>query len=388
MNFLDLISTLEIESYPEKLKEIYDGGMSLSDFDESAIDALDSEYSVVGECKVSLKECLAHIRKDEALWKYTCAAAAYLPEASHPDGFELILPKVDTEYPLCYYSALLLVMALPKAIKNYLNRGFTKEEAINIYSAIKSRINSSKSGLNAQGYNWLRHYTSSVIFKTSMFSVTPRRLRYPVILLKNNLGEYKIMMTRGKIHRSGKIFGSAGYTDEDGSFDAEFSEDENFYTGHEVIDAKVSKNATALRKSEWRAVVKEGDGFAGIHIPRGADLTCEKMEKSFKEALEIAKERYPDYNIKAVHCSTWLLEPRLCDILGPNSKITGFNQKFLKYPIKSNGKELFGFAFPSGIQSYEELPEDTSLQRKLKKIYLDGEFIHAHAGFVTSIGLE
>ena len=62
--------------------------------------------------------------------------------------------------------------------------------------------------------------------------------------------------------------------------------------------------------------------------------------------------------------------------------IKRFSDRFIKYPIKSGGKELFPFAFPGNFESYEKLPENTSLQRKLKKLYIDGGVIHAHAGFV------
>jgi hypothetical protein len=202
------------------------------------------------------------------------------------------------------------------------------------------------------------------------------------MLLKNSKGEYKILMIERKIHRDGKIFGSAGYTDEEGSFIADFTETDEFYMGHEVIDARISREVSKLYKSEWRLITKQGDGMAGVHIPRGSDLSDEKMMKSFKEAFEMTARHYPDFNPKTVHCQTWMLEPKLAEILGPDSKITGFINKFLKYPVKSNGQELFGFAFPIEFDSYESLPEDTSLQRKLKAMYIGGEFIHAHAGFV------
>lgn len=382
MSFSEIISALGIEEYPAELEEIYKNNEVVSNFDAKAIDALDEEYNVIGERKESLKACLTLIRENEALWKYTCAAAAYLSRTSHPDGFKLVLPKVDTEHPLCYYPALLLTMALPEAINNYFKRGFSKDEIVSIYKGFRSAINLPDASAIAQKYNWLRHYTSSAIFLTSLFSVTPRVLRRPLILLKNDRGDYKIMMTGGRYHRDGKVLGSAGYTDEDGAFDAEFSEDEIFYTGHEVIDSCVTKEVSSLRKSEWQVVIREGDGIAGIHIPRGADLSDERMKKSFREAFDIMKERYPDYNPKAVHCSSWLVCPKLAELQGANSNITRFVNTFIKYPIKSAGTELFGFAFPKKQDSYEELAEDTSLQRKIKAIYLSGEFIHAHAGFV------
>lgn len=393
MTFSEIIEELGIESYPAELEEIYKDAKGVLNFSEKDIDMLEREYSVIGACQAELVDCLNEIRSNSALWEYTAAAAAYLSRVSHAEGLKLKLPSVSNEYPTCYYSALLLVMAMPEAINNYLRRGFSKDEVADIVSAFRAKMNASnesgeKLGLDSSAYNWLRHYTSSVIFKTSLFGITPRILNSPLMLLKNSCGEYKIMMTGGRFHRDGKILGSAGYTDEGGAFDAEFSEDEKFYTGHEVIDSRVSNELSRLSKSEWRIVLKQGDGFAGLHIPRNAELTDERMNKSFREAYKLTVERYPDYNPKGVHCSTWLLDPKLSEILGPGSNIARFQSRFTKYPIKSGGKELFGFAFPKNVNSYKDLPENTSLQRKLKAMYINGEFICAHAGFVTDIDFD
>ena len=122
--------------------------------------------------------------------------------------------------------------------------------------------------------------------------------------------------------------------------------------------------------------------MVGLHIPRNADLSEESMTKGFHDAMEKTLRHYSDLSPKVVHCSTWLLSPTLADLCGHKGGITRFQNRFIKYPIKSGGKELFGFAFPSGIENYEDLPEDTSLQRKLKALYISGGFSLAHAGFV------
>lgn len=377
MLFSEIANAVGITEYPDKLEEIYKSGGGVSNFDGSSIDELDEKYSVIGECKERVKECLEEIKKDAPLFEYTRVAAEYLTRVSQEEGYALKLPNTDKEY----YTTLLMVMALPAAIEKYLERGFSIEEVKKIFIPFKSTINS-VADINAAGrYNWLRHYTSSVIFPTSLFVITPRIITPPVMLLKNKQGEYKILMMGGRFHRDGKNLGSSGYTDEEGAFDAAFAEDESSYTGHEVIDAKVMKEASVLSKDEWTLVTKQGDGMAALHIPRGADLSDEKMFESFKEAIRLTKERYPDFNPKTVHCSTWMLDPKLKEILGNASKITGFINKFLEYPIKSNGQELFGFVFPKNL-SYEELPEGTSLQRKLKAMYINGETINAHSGFI------
>ena len=145
------------------------------------------------------------------------------------------------------------------------------------------------------------------------------------------------------------------------------------------------RDTAEYKKCDWDILLKEGDGFAGVHIPRGADLTDEKITESFKIALEKTKKHYPDFSAKTVCCSSWMLDPSLVEILGEKSKIAGFVRRFLKYPMKSNEKSIFGFVFPKIFDSYTSLPEDTTLRRKLKERYLRGEYIHTFSGVVPDI---
>ena len=41
-----------------------------------------------------------------------------------------------------------------------------------------------------------------------------------------------------------------------------------------------------------------------------------------------------------------------------------------------------GYLFPANIEDYTKLPEDTSLQRKIKKVYLDGGYIYGGGGII------
>jgi hypothetical protein len=48
--------------------------------------------------------------------------------------------------------------------------------------------------------------------------------------------------------------------------------------------------------------------------------------------------------------------------------------------VRSTGKEVFNFVHPEPFDSYEELPETTSLERMLKNRYLANDPIYVHAG--------
>jgi hypothetical protein len=241
-----------------------------------------------------------------------------------------------------------------------------------------------KQGLDKAGFGWLRLYATALVFPAGCFNVTPKFYSGNFIFIKNvNTGEVLPLALRGVYHKTGAVLGSAGYTDEDGSFEAVYREDDDAFYGHASENNYVSPVARTFKKSEWRAVFREGDGAVGLHIPRGADLSPESVEEGFKLSMELTKKHYPEFNARAIHCVSWMLDPNLADMLGEESKIIKFLNRFTKHPVKNNGEGVFTFVFPGKPEDLTELPENTSLQRKLKKRYLDGKFIHLFGGIVS-----
>ncbi len=385
MTFSEMIDTLGIEAYPEELPRIFESEREPIDLSGETLRKLDAEYGALGERLSDLVACAKAVNENEALREYTRCAVKFLAATNHTAGFKLKIPTLDTDTVFYHYQILLLALTLPYGIANYKRRGFPDDEIRPMMAAVRSRINAEdpKTGkANNSGYNWLRHYAHAALFSSKLFGVTPRLIDAPVIFLKSCDGKYKILATGGRYHRDGKPLGNACYTDEDGAFTAEFSEDGEFYTGHEIVNAFVKKESVSLKKSDWRVIARQGDWMVGLHIPRGADLSEESMTAGFKDAMAKTVRHYPDLDPKFVHTATWLLSPKLAELQGEGSGIARFSGRFIKYPIKSGGKELFGFAFPSCPEDYNDLPEQTSLQRKLKALYLSGGCIHAHAGFV------
>ena len=121
-----------------------------------------------------------------------------------------------------------------------------------------------------------------------------------------------------------------------------------------------------------------------IHIPKGADISPETLDAAFAEGRRILQLRYPEHTGNMIFASSWILDPTLETILGPNSKISKLGQRFVRYPQRSPGMHVFGNVFAKQLENkpYEDLPEDTSLMRGLKQLYLDGGHIYAYAGLI------
>ena len=83
---------------------------------------------------------------------------------------------------------------------------------------------------------------------------------------------------------------------------------------------------------------------------------------------------------RVVFCASWLLNPRLKHLLGEQSRIVQFGECFVKYPIQDAGVGVLNFVFGKVPEDLTDLPENTSLHRKLKKLYLEGDCIHTYSG--------
>lgn len=78
-----------------------------------------------------------------------------------------------------------------------------------------------------------------------------------------------------------------------------------------------------------------------------------------------------------------MMAPELDTILKPDSRILSFSSKYLRYPIPTQGEDVLNFVFLLKYKTYEDLAEDTSLQRALKKRYLHGQYLYEYGGVFT-----
>lgn len=233
---------------------------------------------------------------------------------------------------------------------------------------------------------------SELLFKFGRYEFELRILERPVIYLKNKAsGQIVPLMMEGTFHRDGMVLGSAGYTDPEGSFSAEFEETEDCYYGHQTENYRFIAQRRAYPKSEWECVLKPGDQIMLIHIPEGADITAEYVLQAIHDVRPYIRKHYPGWDPVALHSGSWLLNPILADIVGKESKIMRFCELFNSYPVLSPGTAVFSFVFKMKLENnqvlpsrevMESLPENTRLERGLKKLYLDGKTVLTFNGAI------
>lgn len=210
----------------------------------------------------------------------------------------------------------------------------------------------------------------------------------PARIFENKKGERKVIMCDCVLHKSGNILGSYGCEDEEGSYEAVFTETGTHYIGYAVNEnSGLAENIPShLDKNEWKPIYSPGDNGLKVHIPYGDRLTKEACEDSYTRARDIFEKCYPEIHFDGFHLFCWMLSPELRDILPPHSNIIEFQKKYTVFPAKDNAVDAIMYVFAIKEEDVpsvciQNLPEGSTLQKGIKKKLLEGKTIHQCYGF-------
>ena len=125
--------------------------------------------------------------------------------------------------------------------------------------------------------------------------------------------------------------------------------------------------------------------MVGLHIPGGGKMSAELIDKALFDSKKFLAEHFPEFDYKGFKCRSWLIDKQLVDLLGEETNISRFCNRFHRISLKSAGKDVFSFVYhipETREPCIEELPENTTLERCLKAHFLRGGEIYEVDGFI------
>lgn len=382
MNLKEIAKKLGIESYPESLEQ----AVPVAICDEDRIRALQEEFDFFGDFYEEVLQEVKALAEDPARRAWGEAVAGYALHTTIRDVKTTPFPLPQGEVGML--PLLIHLPMVPSAIENYRSRGFSEEVLRKLMHSYKGCMQGvynqlGKRGLDQRYYRWLFLYSKALIFPHYGFLVEVASFHDRAVILKNREnGTLMPLLRQETLHRSGLVLGAAGCEDPEGSRTVEFRETEDGFYGYPVIDGKPADAEEFFPKETWCYGMQPGDIALSVHLPKAMDISPANVDEAFGSVVEIARKWYPEYDVRGLYCGSWLLDPSLADILGPESKIVQYGNRFVRYPVMSAGREVFSFVFPPNITDLNELPENTRLERGLKKLYLSGGYIHAFYGVI------
>lgn len=131
---------------------------------------------------------------------------------------------------------------------------------------------------------------------------------------------------------------------------------------------------------EYEIVRSEKETYIDMHIPSDADFSAAAVDASLKQSKTFLASAFPELAGCEYRCHSWLLARELRDMLREGSRILSFQERFEILSEDEGDRECVEWVFRRDGVELADLPENTSLQRKMKAHFLAGGVIHGAKG--------
>ena len=138
-----------------------------------------------------------------------------------------------------------------------------------------------------------------------------------------------------------------------------------------------------FRLGELEYEYLDSEQKVSIHIPSDADISLDLCRESYARYLEFTERFFPDKAGYTPVCESWLLSPTLKELLPPSSRIRAFASCFRVTAWNREASDYLTWIYGKPTADYATLPENTSLQRSVKQVLLNGGAIGSAYGELT-----
>lgn len=146
---------------------------------------------------------------------------------------------------------------------------------------------------------------------------------------------------------------------------------------------QVSMELFRLGELEYETVELDGAPAISIHIPSDAVLTQQRLRASWERAAAFLGTHRPAHRDGIWFCHSWLLEPALARVLPPGSNILAFQRSFRIDHVDYGARDFIEWVFKNPGLAPADYPENTTLQRGLKRWLLGGGEIGEGLGYLA-----
>ncbi len=236
-------------------------------------------------------------------------------------------------------------------------------------------------------YWWLYGQFLGKLFRIGRLQYQYNEFSGSVKVYRQTAGRHVCALsTGGMTYRGdGQVDGTNGIFDRQNAWTSTLTEQEDRIQGYPVTpDGNAQRTPIVLMKDQWREVLAPGMGVLDVHIPEDGRLDHAACGESVKQALVFFQTYFPEKQVHAFVCLSWLLDPQLQQILDENANISRFQRELYLYPIRSDDRQTFERVFHVVAPDIRQLNATTNLQKAILRHIKAGNRMHAAAMFLLA----
>ncbi len=134
----------------------------------------------------------------------------------------------------------------------------------------------------------------------------------------------------------------------------------------------------------YKGYVKKGENVFSCHIPSTGPLTPESVIDSLKRAYKF----FGCTDKLIVYCHSWLIYPAHYELFPNGSNLRAFYDLFniIDEEQENDNRNLWRIFYKPNDTPFDDLPENTTLQRNFKKYLKEGNYIGVGIGMLVFDG--
>lgn len=398
-----LMSSLGCSKFPKRWRDIYDEAADIYEKGDNPLlrseyyDELNEKYRIFEDGLLDIyKKAATLLSENEYLSRFFCILCRSLKDRStiQCDIAQMELPSPKNGEDILPYdmlTALAMCQSTPDFYAQMVAHNVPQRillDSLKIPVKCVEYHNNRNARPRLTSFEWYQHAYDGKLYRVGRLQLEfPLGMPEMYRVFENEDGK-TVSLANMTVHRDGFPLGSRNYEDAEGSFTATVEETDQYYEGYPFeSNGHVSLNKIKLPKSDWSVKLERGDLLVGLHIPPNEPFGNDVVEEALTESVKLLEKNYPEYKYKAFFCGSWLLDPALVEILGEDANISKFCKRFIPFGVKSAGTSPFGYVFHKygDDLKIEDFPENSRLQRALKRHYLSGKAIYdMHGVFFTN----
>lgn len=314
-----------------------------------------------------------------------------LTDATLTDSWEAPWPSLDDYLgeEAGLFNVLVMLSTVPQMLEVYRRLGIPADIFHDTISDLRLWMETDyyfqrfrRRGITPWIARWLCHHWRGIILQLG-------RLQFSLGKFGGHLYAYRHRQTQRVIALSeaGIRYTSAGSMwreccgDDSDAWTSTLQIEADSVIGNPITpDGIAHSTIRSLPLADWELVLAHNASVLIFHIPAGSPLTFERCGDSFRHALEVFPRYFPGFNFRAFWTSTWMMDPRLQQLLAPETNIVRLQREMYLYPgLQGDNNQYIERVFGWGTKDINQVEWKSSLQRSVGAYLNNGG--HFHGGY-------